>query len=196
MRTDLINGYLSHPSLRGVTFCFWYPFLSCRLRPQILFHAITFQELFGISQPKLVRLPRNKKQIYRLNFRLQMWPSGLTLAMTSTLNLQGQIWPWPLTTHIALTMDSCISWKTWNCCQCFAYSWHHKYILIDMTLRCVVTYGGLLMKNSFRRPCFPPSKQLRNSWMQRLGHFKGKLSCQSPTATRDHLKCWWVLQAL
>ena len=39
----------------------------------------------------MVRLPRNEKQTYRLNSRAQMWPSGLTLAMTSTLNFQGQI---------------------------------------------------------------------------------------------------------
>ena len=47
---------------------------------------------FPISQPKVVRLPRNEKQTYRLNSRAQMWPSGLTLAMTLTLNFQGQIW--------------------------------------------------------------------------------------------------------
>ena len=47
---------------------------------------------FAISQPKKVRSPRNEKQTYRLNSRPQMWPSGLTLAMTLTLNLQGQIW--------------------------------------------------------------------------------------------------------
>ena len=40
---------------------------------------------FAISQPKMVRLPRNEKQTYRLNSRPQMWPSGLTLAMTLTL---------------------------------------------------------------------------------------------------------------
>ena len=39
----------------------------------------------------MVRLPWNEKQIYRLNFRAQMWPSGLTLAMTLTLNFQRQI---------------------------------------------------------------------------------------------------------
>ena len=39
----------------------------------------------------MVRLPRNEKQRYRLNSRAQMWPSGLTLAMTLTLNFQGQI---------------------------------------------------------------------------------------------------------
>ena len=32
----------------------------------------------------MVRLPRNKKQTYRLNSRAQMWPLGLTMAMTLT----------------------------------------------------------------------------------------------------------------
>ena len=40
----------------------------------------------------MVRLSQNEKQTYRLNSRAQMWPSGLTLAMTLTLNFQGQIW--------------------------------------------------------------------------------------------------------
>ena len=35
---------------------------------------------FAISQPKMVRLPRNEKQTYRLNSRPQLWPS---------------VWPWP-----------------------------------------------------------------------------------------------------
>ena len=118
-----------------------------RRRPQILVHAITFEQLFGflsllarllaltyklnetksnhidwtlgfkwdhrvwpwpwplnsrsnielaISQPKMVRLPRNEKQTHWLNSRLQMGPSDLTLAMTLTLtlNFQGQIWNW------------------------------------------------------------------------------------------------------
>ena len=39
----------------------------------------------------MVRLPRNEKQTYRLNSRAQMCPSGLTLAMTLTLNFQGLI---------------------------------------------------------------------------------------------------------
>ena len=38
---------------------------------------------------KMVRLSRNKKQNYRLNFRTQMWPSGLTLTMT--LNFQDNL---------------------------------------------------------------------------------------------------------
>ena len=53
---------------------------------------------FAISQPKMVRLPRNEKQTYRLNFKPQIWPLGLTLAMTltmkMTLNFQGQTWNW------------------------------------------------------------------------------------------------------
>ena len=48
----------------------------------------------AISQPKMVRLTRNEKQIHRLISRPQMWPSGLTLVMTLTLNFQGQIWNW------------------------------------------------------------------------------------------------------
>ena len=90
---------------------------------------------FAISQPKMVRLPRNKKQTYRLtsraqchhrvgpwpwpwpwifkvkyricyssakngpiatkrkaNISIKLWVSNVTLAMTLTLNFQGQIW--------------------------------------------------------------------------------------------------------
>ena len=46
----------------------------------------------AISQPKMARLPWNEKQTYRLNFRHQMWPLGLTMDMTLTVNFQGQIW--------------------------------------------------------------------------------------------------------
>ena len=37
---------------------------------------------FAISQPKMIRLPRNEKRTYELNSRIQMWPLVLTLAMT------------------------------------------------------------------------------------------------------------------
>ena len=40
----------------------------------------------------MVRLPWNEKQTYRLNSRTHMWPSGLTLTMTLTLNFQGQMY--------------------------------------------------------------------------------------------------------
>ena len=46
---------------------------------------------FAISQPKMVRLPRNEQQTYWLNLGTQMWPLDLTLAITLTLNFQGQI---------------------------------------------------------------------------------------------------------
>ena len=118
----------------GGDFMFLYRFVCRRRRrPQILVHAITFEQLFGFlsflawllaltyrltdqilvdfrrdldlefsrsnselatSQPIMVRLPRNEKQTHRLNSRLQMWPSGLTLVMTLTLNFQGQISNW------------------------------------------------------------------------------------------------------
>ena len=53
-----------------------------------------FKVKYGIGyiSAKMVRLPRNEKQTHRLNFRPQMWPSDLTLALTLTLNFQGQIW--------------------------------------------------------------------------------------------------------
>ena len=109
----------------GGDFIFLYRFVRRRRRPQILVHAITFEQLlrflsffddcwpwpidylirfwsilvvtlsnmeFAISQPKMVRLPRNEKQTHLLNSRPQMWPSGLTLTMTMTLTFQGQIW--------------------------------------------------------------------------------------------------------
>ena len=53
----------------------------------------------------MVRLPQNEKQTYRLNSRAQIWPSGLTLAMTLTLNFQGQIWNLLYLSH------------TWSDCQ-------------------------------------------------------------------------------
>ena len=46
----------------------------------------------AISLPEMVQLPRNEKQIHQLNSKPQMWPSDLTLAITLTLNFQGQIW--------------------------------------------------------------------------------------------------------
>ena len=40
----------------------------------------------------MVRLPQNEKQTHRLNSWPQTWPSDLTLAVTLTLNFQGEIW--------------------------------------------------------------------------------------------------------
>ena len=52
---------------------------------------------FAISQPKMVRLPRNKKQTYRLNSRPQMWLMGLTLTITLTF----EFWR----SNVTLTFD-------------------------------------------------------------------------------------------
>ena len=46
----------------------------------------------AISRPKMVPLPRNKKQTYRLNSEPPIRSSDLTLAVTLTLNFQGKIW--------------------------------------------------------------------------------------------------------
>ena len=48
--------------------------------------------IWHISQPKIVWSTRNKTQIHRLIPEPQMSPWNLTLAMTLTLNFQGQIW--------------------------------------------------------------------------------------------------------
>ena len=78
---------------------------SCDLGHDLVLQFSKSNLEFAISQPKVVRLPRNEKQTYPLNSRLQMWPVGLTLTMTLTFEFEGQIWPWPLTTHMTLTMD-------------------------------------------------------------------------------------------
>ena len=63
------------------------------------------------SQQKMVRLPWNKKQKYRLISRPQMWPSGVSLAMTLTLNFQGQIWNW---LHLCQKWSDCHETKHIN----------------------------------------------------------------------------------
>ena len=65
-----------------------------------------FKGKYGICciSTKMVRLPSNKKQTYRLNSCPQMRPMGLTLTMTLTfwifkvkcdLDLWPHTWPWP-----------------------------------------------------------------------------------------------------
>ena len=46
---------------------------------------------FAISQPKMIPLPRNEKQTYRLNSKHQMQSLSFALAMTLTFDFQGQI---------------------------------------------------------------------------------------------------------
>ena len=72
---------------------------------------------FPISQPKMVRLPRNEKQTYRLNSRAQMWSSTITLTfefwrsnVTLTFD-HTRTWPW---IFMAKFWYSCISeWEGW-----------------------------------------------------------------------------------
>ena len=81
----------------------------------------------AISQPKMVRLPRNEKQAHRLNSRPQMWPSGLTLAMTLTLNFQGQVWNWlnicQKCSHCHETKSKHIDWTLGLKCDHQAWPW-------------------------------------------------------------------------
>ena len=70
---------LSHPGIPGVTM-FLYQFVHRRC-PQILVHT---------KKKKGPIAMKWKANIS--NSRPQMWPPGLTLAMTLTFNFQGQIW--------------------------------------------------------------------------------------------------------
>ena len=67
---------------------------------------------FPISQPKVVWLPRNEKQTYRLKSRPQMWPMGLNLTfefwrLNVTLSFD-HTWPWPWIFMVKF-WNSCIS---------------------------------------------------------------------------------------
>ena len=65
-----------------------------------------------MSQPIMVQLPRNKKQTYQLNSSPYMWPSDLTLAMTLTLNFQGQIWNFRICYISAKKLSNCHEMKS------------------------------------------------------------------------------------
>ena len=75
------------------------------------------------SQPKMVRLPRNEKQTHRLNSRLQMGPSGLTLAMTLTLNFQGQILNW---LYLSQKWSDCHETKSKHIDWTLGFKWDHR----------------------------------------------------------------------
>ena len=77
----------------------------------------------AISQPKMVRLPRNEKQTHRLNSRLQMGPSGLTLAMTMTLNFQGQISNW---LYLSQKWSDCHETKSKPIDWTLGFKWDHQ----------------------------------------------------------------------
>ena len=63
---------------------------------------------FAISWPKMVQLPQNKKQTYRLNFMPQLWPSDLSFAMNLTTNYHGQIWN---LLNLSQRWFDCQNWK-------------------------------------------------------------------------------------
>ena len=64
---------------------------------------------FAIPQPKWSDCHKTKsKHIHgtpALKCDQWVWPWPLSWP----LNFHGQMWPWPLTTHMALTMDTCIA---------------------------------------------------------------------------------------
>ena len=66
---------------------------------------------------------KRKANIYRLNLRPQMWPSGLTLAMTLTLNFQGL----PISTPRGVYSRSQATWcHGLQICTHRSPSGHHK----------------------------------------------------------------------
>ena len=84
---SFISGSIDGPHLQNTWLDFgWFFYRDLELQ----FSSSNME--FAISQPKMIRLPQNKKQPYRFNSRPQMGPSGLILAMTLILNFQGQIW--------------------------------------------------------------------------------------------------------
>ena len=93
----------------------------------------------------MVRLPRNEKQTYRLNSRPQIWPMGLTLAMTLTLNFQGQIWNllylnqnW---SDCLETKSKHIDWTLGLKChhQVWPWPWHWPWIF---KVKCGICYNS------------------------------------------------------
>ena len=105
--------------------------LSPRVNAQTIFDSLHLfsKPIFewgvelAISQPKMVRLPRNEKQTHRLNSRLQMGPSGLTLAMTLTLNFQGQISNW---LYLSQKWSDCHETKSKHIDWTLGFKWDHR----------------------------------------------------------------------
>ena len=71
----------------------------------------------------MVRLPRNEKQTHRLNSRHQMGPSGLTLALTLTLNFQGQISNW---LYLSQKWSDCHETKSKHIDWTLGFKWDHR----------------------------------------------------------------------
>ena len=111
-----------------------------------------------ISQPKMVRLPRNEQPTYRLNSRPQMLPSDLALAMTLTLQFQGQIWNFLYLKR---------KWNTWD--------WGIVSITPKLTLdthalyhtgeRATCHFWSIHQTHSFEGTCKHPTAPI-NEWNQ------------------------------
>ena len=71
----------------------------------------------------MIQLPRNEKQTHRLNSRLQMGPSGLTLAMTLTLNFQGQI---SNLLYLSQKWSDCHKTKSKHIDWTLGFKWDHQ----------------------------------------------------------------------
>ena len=71
----------------------------------------------------MVWLPRNKKQTYQLNARPQMGSSGLTLAMTFSLNFQGQLWN---LLYLSQKWSDCHEAESKHIDQNLGFKWDHR----------------------------------------------------------------------
>ena len=86
---------------------------------------------FAISLPKLVWLPRNKKQTYWLNSKPQMWTYNLTLALTLTLNFEGHM-------EFAISRSKMV-WLPWNKKQTYWLNSKPQIWPLDLTLAMTLT---------------------------------------------------------
>ena len=123
---------LSHPGIPGVTLCF----VPVRAPPPATDSYVTIRFDLGhdldlefsrsnmefpIFQTKVVRLPRNEKQTYRLSSRPQMWPMGLTLTIILTFEFWrsnmtltfDHTWPWPWIFMVKFRNSSTSEWEGW-----------------------------------------------------------------------------------
>ena len=92
----------------------------------------------------MVRLPRNERQTHLLNSRPQMWPSGLTLAMTLTLNFQGRIWNW---LYLSQKWSDCHETKSKHIDWTLGLKCDHQTLAMTLTLNFQGQIWNLLYLN-------------------------------------------------
>ena len=154
---------------------------------------------FAISQPKMTRLPRNEKQPYRLNSRPQMWPSGLTLAMTL-------IFPWifkvrcdlDLWAYYTHDVDQGLSWSNFQIAvsQNERVNWHWKKRVVDLPhsdrgdFRCLVSSSYFMVYESCASVNIPiTSLALVNRFILLTGENISRC-CHESTIPRDYSGYW------